>query len=696
MEFSLPKIGKNALDFPHFPAKHQVFIFRAWEYVPAEKIASILATTAENVRKAAYDMGLPQKEGEEVWLEKGYITIIRNLWHILPYNQLLELLDMDEQTLARILREEDFLDIKLGDKPYCEHVHWRELTVEEKQKTSAIKTIMENIDLEGVDAFDFRYETPKLSFSGEEVFETRMIYAFSGLYQHAFDVDSRIFCPDDMLAAYRDLGINGIWTQAVLSQLTEFPFAPEISTGHKERLKRLKDFSDRLNSFGLKLYLYINEPRSMPLAFFEEYPHLKGHTMGDDASLCTSAPEVRAYLKNAIESICREVPDIGGFFTITRSENLTNCYSHSGSEGIECTCPRCKDKSVGEVIGATISCISEAAHKVNENIKVFAWSWGWNEHSEDIIRHLPKDVILMSQSELHIPTDIGGVKSKVIDYSMSIIGPGENAKREWALARELGLETAAKVQINTTWEASTVPSLPVFPSIEKHMEGLKAEKVKHLLLSWTLGGYPGINIAHAAKYFYENVSAEGENELLRLAADKFSEAFKEFPFHYKSLYFGPQNGGPSNLLFDKSTGYTATMTCFAYDDLEHWRSVYPVDVYETQFEKLCDGWKVGLKILKDAPEFEAKIMAEAAYCLFTSSLHQIKFVRAREEGRYADCIALAEKEIDTARKMLELMNKNAAIGFEAANHYYFSKGQLAEKIVSCQYLIDLYNRQLSE
>ena len=44
----------------------------------------------------------------------------------------------------------------------------------------------------------------------------------------------------------------------------------------------------------------------------------------------------------------------------------------------------------------------------------------------------------------------------------------------------------------------------------------------------------------------------------------------------------------------------------------------------------------------------------------------------------------------------EVMNKNAAIGFEAANHYYFSKGQLAEKIVSCQYLIDLYNRQLSE
>ena len=42
------------------------------------------------------------------------------------------------------------------------------------------------------------------------------------------------------------------------------------------------------------------------------------------------------------------------------------------------------------------------------------------------------------------------------------------------------------------------------------------------------------------------------------------------------------------------------------------------------------------------------------------------------------------------KQMLELMNKNASIGFEAANHYYFSKGQLAEKIVNCKYLIEKY------
>ena len=38
--------------------------------------------------------------------------------------------------------------------------------------------------------------------------------------------------------------------------------------------------------------------------------------------------------------------------------------------------------------------------------------------------------------------------------------------------------------------------------------------------------------------------------------------------------------------------------------------------------------------------------------------------------------------------MLALMNKNAAIVYEAANHYYFSKGQMVEKIINCHYIIN--------
>ena len=48
------------------------------------------------------------------------------------------------------------------------------------------------------------------------------------------------------------------------------------------------------------------------------------------ATLCTSVPEVQKYLVEAVAFICRAVPGLAGFFTITASESLTNCWSHRG------------------------------------------------------------------------------------------------------------------------------------------------------------------------------------------------------------------------------------------------------------------------------------------------------------------------------------------------------------------------------
>lgn len=692
MQFNLPQLGKPAISFPHFPTTFQAFIFRAYEYVPACRIAEVLNTTEENVRCVAAQMGLPEYYPGETWLTKGYITIIRRLWHILPYEQLLQLLQMDEQTLAVTLREDDFLDIKLEDKPQCERVFWRELTEDEKLQTEKIRQVMSTIDVSGAQPFDFCYEVPEISAQGDTVFNTRMVYAFSGLYQHAFDVDSRVFCPDSLLEAYSKLGVNAVWTQGILFQLTEFPFAPAISKGWQQRIAYMKDFADRLEKYGMKLFLYLNEPRSMPERFFDQYPELKGHIFSEDKiCMCVSTQQVQEYLTGAIETLCRAVPNIGGFFTITRSENPTNCYSHTEPNNPDavCTCPRCSQRPLADVICDTIACFRNGADRVDPSIKVIAWSWRWDSHNMDIIAKLPERVILLSQSELDVPFDIGGARGAVLDYSMSIIGPGERAMAEWDAAAHRGIETGAKVQVNTTWEASTVPAIPVYQAIEEHIQRIKQAGVSHLLLSWTLGGYPSRSVAHAAKYFYEH-SNFSEDPIITQASYVFSQAFREFPFHIDTLYFGPQNAGPSSMLFMEKTGYTASMTCFAYDDLEKWRSIYPVDVFEQQFALLCNKWEKGLELLRDVQQCETTVMAEAAYCLFKSSLDQIRFYRARESNDVRTMLNCAREEEKTARRMLALMNVDASIGYEASNHYYFSKGQLAEKVVNCTYLIEKF------
>ena len=689
MKFELPKLGKAPTPFPHFPTKECAFVFRALEFFTYEKIAKLLGTTPENIRDLGLAMGIKEDQKQDIWIKKGYITIIRAMWHLLDYAQLLELLEMDADELAVLLREEDFLDIKLGDKPMCERLSWKDIDL---SRLSAVKEGMQSLSLEGKEPFQFEYMKPQVEFSGKEVFGTRMIYLFSGLYQKSFDVDSEEYCSDELLESYSRVGINGIYTQGVLYMLSEFPFEPSLSAGWQMRLARLKKLTERCAKYGIKVFLYLNEPRSMKKAFFDKYPHLMGHVEDEDhACLCTSVKEVRDYITNAVETICKAAPLIGGFFCMAKSENLTNCYSHIHKQGA-CGCPRCRDRSIGEVIGEFFAAVREGADRVSPDIKVFDYSWDGDDLKTrlEVIDHLPERVAVESICESRVPYTIGGVSATLEDYSLNVIGPGERSLAMWRRAKERGLETVAKLQINTTWECSTVPALPVLSKVDEMMTKLVEAGVDHLQLSWTLGGYPSANLLYACKYFFEHAKIPELGENMKKATELFSEAFSNFPSHIYAAYMGPQNAGPATLSYEVPTGYDATMTCFAYDDVDGWRSIYPADVYEEQLKKLCDGWKEGLCLI-ESDNSEIALMAQAGYSLFRSSYNLTKFVRLRDHGGSKEelCAVVAD-ERENAVNMLTLMNQNPAIGFEAANHYYFSRLAICEKIVNCDYLLAKY------
>ena len=333
MNIPLPAIGKKALSYPHFPSRQQEFIFRSHEFATPLQMAKLLRTDEATVLKAMEDMGIKPSKYCAQMMAKSYITLIKQLWHVLNYDQLLEFLGMESDELAITMREDDFLDVKLRLKPDCEPLRWEPLTPEQQKATELIKAAMSDITLEGKAPFDFEFNVSPLKFSGKANFDLRILYFFSGLFQHAFDVDSEEYISDSMLQAYQNAGINGLWTQGILFQLCPFPFEPKLSEGWENRLEKLKKLVQRMKKYGIKLYLYLNEPRSMPANFYEKYPHLKGHVaQSEKICLCTSTDEVQNYIMDSVELICRTVPDIGGFFSITRSENPTNCYSHSNPQ----------------------------------------------------------------------------------------------------------------------------------------------------------------------------------------------------------------------------------------------------------------------------------------------------------------------------------------------------------------------------
>ena len=239
-----------------------------------------------------------------------------------------------------------------------------------------------------------------------------------------------------------------------------------------------------------------------------------GTQEGAFAALCTSNEKVLNWMSRSLAYIFKQAPDLGGVFTITASENFTNCASHGNQKD----CPRCSRRDYADIIAGVNEAIANGVHTGNANAKVIAWDWGWHGHGDapDVIAKLPKQVWLMSVSEWAKPIERGGITSQVGEYSISTVGPGPRATRHWVLAKQAGLKTVAKVQFNNTWELSAVPWLPVSDLIAEHASNLAKMDTDGLMLSWSLGGYPSPNleIAHA---FAKNPKANPEAVLTELA-----------------------------------------------------------------------------------------------------------------------------------------------------------------------------------
>ena len=719
-----PPITEQALTFPHFPTRAQCLIYRLWDIVSPARLAQVLRTEESVVLQAAADMGLTPGATPELyenWLQKGYITIIRAVWHLLPYDQLSELLGWSDEKMAYILHEDDFLDVKLGNtKPKCEPLYWSDLNETQKQQTAKIKKITQTAlsKLPPVTESPFAFENrfarcgtqKKIPKEGETRFRDRLIYSYCALYGDTFS-DRKLIdvsFPDSLLAAYQSLGVNCVWTQAVLYTLCPYPFEPSLSAGYQTRLEGINYLTEKLKKYGIKLYLYLNEPRPMPAAFFEKYPELRG--AGEDGyyALCLSQDAVRSYLRDGAEFLVRHAPDLGGFFTITASENLTNCYAHY--DGEHCGCPRCAQLLTPPQTYALVNqLLLEGARRADPDFELVAWTWGWwvDGMVPDTIRLLPQSVGVMGVSEQHVEKNIGGTVTRVVDYSISVEGPGSYALDTWRLARSLGHKTLAKIQANNTWEMAAVPCIPVFEKIYRHVKALcETDSVDSLMLSWTLGGYPSPTLKMLSAFYerdgelptlqqlYTDAFGAEYAEKCAPAFHLFSEAFDAFPFDIAVAYHAPQHYAPANLLYDRPTGREATMVGFPYDDLTKWRSIFPEDTFVAQLKKLTDGWQEGLAMLEEALQdcgdntlLEILDCAKVCGNHFRSMYLQCLYIENREKDPTL-CRTILEEEREIALAEAAVMSSNCTIGYESSNHYFYTRHALLEKVLNCSYLLE--------
>jgi len=703
------------LSLPHFPGRPHAFVWRNWSLVPIDTLAKVIKATPKQVRALATSMGLagePRITREQ--LDRSSLTIIRRNWHLLPYEQLLTLLGWTEEQLAYTLREDDFLYIKLGGlKPKCAPIQY-----DAPGDASRLRQVVER------EFKSQKLREPAFSFLKELSRGTRdqpqpatglrLCYSYFALYGDPLLDPNLDPYPDGYLARVAALGVNGVWLQGVLQKLAPFPWELPRSRDYETRLRNLRRLAQRAAKRNIRIYLYLNEPRALPNSFFNSRKEFQGVTQGGFSTLCTSQPEVRQCLTDSIATICRAAPELGGFFTITASENLTNCWSHGGGA----SCPRCAKRKPGEVIAEVNAALWQGVRDANTGARLIAWDWGWADAwAEDAINRLPEGVSLMSVSEWSLPITRGGVETTVGEYSISAIGPGPRATRHWQLAQKRGLDVVAKIQAGNTWELSAVPYIPALQNVAQHARNLREAGIKDVMLGWTLGGYPSPNLEvvsdileHGGRSIDGALQAAARRRVGDRHAQKMvaawrevSAAFKEFPYHIGVVYNAPMQLGPANLLWEKPTGYRSSMVGFPYDDLERWRSVYPADIFITQMEKVAAGFAQALRRWPKRPyrgELERELnVIEAAAIHFQSTANQARFVQARDKlgsaktnteaaPQLASLGTILQQESALARRLHAIHSRDSRIGFEASNQYYYVPSDLIEKVLNCRDLLD--------
>jgi hypothetical protein len=644
---------------------------------------------------------------------------------------------MTPDRLAFTLREEDFLWIKLGRlKPRCERLRYTPPGERERRRAAEIRRVVtevfgEELRRPAEPRFDFVRQLGAplpASLASDAVVEQpaglRLTYSYVALYGDPLLEPRLNPYPDGLLQRLAQAGINGVWLQGVLRNLAPGgPVFPEFGTDHARRLASLRTLVERARRYGIRVFLYLNEPRAMPASFFTNRTEVQGVSEGDLTALCTSHPAVRQWMGDALAHVFEQVPGLGGVYAITASENLTSCASH----GDQRPCPRCAARTDTDVIAQVVATIEAGVHRGSPRAEVIVSDWGWKGHGDatEIIARLPKSVWLMSVSEWALPIERGGIRSQIGEYSISAVGPGPRSLRHWAAARQAGLKVAAEVQFNNTCELASLPYLPVFDLVAEHCRNLAPTRLDGLLIGWTMGGFPSPAF-QLARRMSQTPSPDPGAALDALARERFgfdgapharkawsllSAAYRQYPFHVSVVYTSPVQCGPANPLYAAPTGYHATMWGIPYDDLDGWRGPYPPEVFAAQFEKMAEGWQPGLTALQAAvdrspsdrrTEALADLrLARAAAIHFQSVANQARYLIARDalakptstlspgerERRQLERDRCLISEIGLARDLFRLTQEDSRIGFEPSCQYFYLPLDLVEKVVNCRWLL---------
>ena len=356
----------------------------------------------------------------------------------------------------------------------------------------------------------------------------------------------------------------------------------ELSDQIQPNQEALAKLVERCAKHGLKLYLYLNEPRGFAAddPFWQAHPEVRG-AAGNSVmdgwersnALCTTAPATLRFLEESCADLFRAAPGLGGVVTITASEHHTHCYSHfevrpaglgehqGQKPGDVLSCPRCRQRHPRDVVTEVLGAIEHGIHQAAPEAHVIAWTWSWEMYDpapqQQLIEQLPAGVDIMSDFERGGELVYAGRSVPVDEYSLIFTGPSARCRQQLALARKTGRRSIVRFQTNTTVELTTCPNFPLVAGLYRKLRAMIGAGATDVMATWNFGArIETVNFAALARFFARPEQDDEAAFLSDLACDyfglidgrpvaaawrQFSEAVTAYPFGFGFMYFGPFN-----------------------------------------------------------------------------------------------------------------------------------------------------------
>ena len=488
---------------------------------------------------------------------------------------------------------------------------------------------------------------------------------------------------------------------------------PEYGENAEKRIAKLNRVVARCKRYGIGVYVFFIDPAFLTKEIAEKHPDIAGYDCYlERKTFCTHSENGKAYCIEAMEKLCRALPEVKGYIDISYGERPTSCGSIDPKN-----CPRCKDYTSPEIVAHTTNLLKEGIRRAGVKADFISCTYGYRnwtlEETAEFVHHSPEDVIVMENYE-DMGVDVQlGKERLAVDYWLSYLGPSSRFEAAQQVAMKENKTIYAKLQVCCSHECATLPYIPVpgilFDKYNSTFEGV--------MQCWYFGNYPSLMSKTAGELSFLHDFSDKDSFLEYVAGiyfgktrakaaahawKCFEEAYKNYPTNIMFSYYGPMHDGvvwelqlePKNNRLPRTWLYLDT----ADGDriYECMQNGHTIDEVVTLLAKMREKWNEGLSVLPENCPKEMKNVIDAYFCLAKSADNIMNFYKLRYELNASDnkeaildeMERLVRAEMVNSEEMAAICERDTRLGYHSeAESFKFFTLQLKKRIRSLENLI---------